>query len=204
MIICRLAEILGREQLKIADVVQNTGISRPTLTNLCYNTGKGINFDTLDTLCYYLSVTPGELFVRYDNVFTAKVWAVEDFGFLTNAKDDTVSLGFIGSVELSEKHYSVKILGIASPGKDKNIFDVKLNSYTPPGELRLLAKTLMRYIVTDAITDEMKRHINKNCSIGKIKIFYRDKRLTQEDFKNANVPKVMLQAMYGEEKDDKK
>lgn len=204
MIICRLAEILGREQLKIADVVQDTGISRPTLTNLCYNTGKGINFDTLDVLCHYLSVTPGDLFIRYDNIFSAVVWAVQDFGFLTNAKDDTVSLGFIGKVELSERHHSVKILGIASPGKAKNVFDVKLNSYTPPGELRLLAKTLMRHIVIDSITDEMKRHINKKCSIEKIKIFYKDLRHVQEDFKNANVPKVMLQAMYGEEKDDKK
>jgi hypothetical protein len=62
----------------------------------------------------------------------------------------------------------------------------------------------MRHIVIDSITDEMKRHINKKCSIEKIKIFYRDLRHVQEDFKNANVPKVMLQALYGEEKDDKK
>lgn len=62
MIVCKLSEILGKKKLKIADVVRDTGITRPTLTSLYYEKGKGINFDTLDKLCKCLSVTPGELF----------------------------------------------------------------------------------------------------------------------------------------------
>lgn len=204
VIICTLAEILSKQQLKIADVVQDTGISRPTLTNLCYNTGKGINFDTLDVLCHYLSVTPGDLFVRYDDIFAVKIWTIPDFGFLSNAKESSVILGFYGAVELSTRYDRVKILGIVTPGKAENTFDVKLNSYTRPGEIRLLAKMLLRDLVTDALMDEMKRHINQNCKIGQIRILFKDPGHIQKDFRNANLNKTMIQAMYGEEEEDKK
>ena len=66
MIISNLSTILGKKKLKIANVVKETNITRPTLTALYYNHSKGINFDTLNSLCQYLKVTPKELFTFYD------------------------------------------------------------------------------------------------------------------------------------------
>lgn len=66
MILSNLSTILGKKKLKISDLIKNTGISRPTLTALYYNHGKGINFDTLDTLCNYLNLNPGDLLSFYN------------------------------------------------------------------------------------------------------------------------------------------
>lgn len=63
MIVNRFSEILGKKKIRMADVQRNTGITRPTLGNLYYDSGKGINFETLDKLCEYLQIQPGELFV---------------------------------------------------------------------------------------------------------------------------------------------
>lgn len=64
MIRCNLSVLLAERDLKISDVARITGISRTTLTALAYNHGKGIQFDTFDTLCNYLKVTPNELFIQ--------------------------------------------------------------------------------------------------------------------------------------------
>lgn len=61
MIQNNLSKILGKRQLEITKVNQDTGISRTTITSLYYNRAKGINFDTLSTLCEYLDITPNEL-----------------------------------------------------------------------------------------------------------------------------------------------
>ena len=66
MIFSNLSTILGKKKLRISDVVANTKISRPTLTALFYDSGKGINFSTLNELCRYLNVQPGDLFRFYD------------------------------------------------------------------------------------------------------------------------------------------
>ena len=66
MIFSNLSTILGKKKLRISDVIANTKISRPTLTALFYDSGKGINFSTLNELCRYLNVQPGDLFRFYD------------------------------------------------------------------------------------------------------------------------------------------
>ena len=65
MIISNLSEILGKKRIKIAQVIKDTGISRPTLTSLYYNNGSGINFDTLSKLCKYLDVKPNDISLQY-------------------------------------------------------------------------------------------------------------------------------------------
>ena len=62
MIVCKLSEILGRKRLKLINVIRDTGVTRPTLTNLYYGKSKGVNFDTVNALCEYLNVSVGELF----------------------------------------------------------------------------------------------------------------------------------------------
>lgn len=61
MVRCNLSVLLAERQLKVTKVCNDTGISRTTLTSLANNYGKGIQYDTLNTLCTYLKVTPGEL-----------------------------------------------------------------------------------------------------------------------------------------------
>ena len=62
MILCNLPGILGKRRLKIAKVAADTGISRTTLTSLYYDTGKGVQFETINRLCIYLNIGMGELF----------------------------------------------------------------------------------------------------------------------------------------------
>lgn len=61
MIRCNLAVLLAERNLKITKVCKDTGISRTTLTYLVNNYSKGIQYDTLNTLCSYLHTTPDEL-----------------------------------------------------------------------------------------------------------------------------------------------
>ncbi len=61
MIYCNLNVLLAQRNLKIKDVQKATGISRTILTSLAYGHAKGIQFDTLSTLCEYLQVSPSEL-----------------------------------------------------------------------------------------------------------------------------------------------
>lgn len=61
MIRSNLAVILAENNLKITKVAHDTGISRTTLTALSQNNCKGIQFDTLNTLCMYLNISVSEL-----------------------------------------------------------------------------------------------------------------------------------------------
>lgn len=62
MVLCRLKILLAERNLSITDTHKATGISRNTLTALCYNYSKGIQYETMDSLCRYLNVTPSDLF----------------------------------------------------------------------------------------------------------------------------------------------
>lgn len=68
MIDSNLAVLLAERNLKITKVSRDTGISRTTLTALCYDQTAGIKYDTLNTLCKYLQITPTEFFnyTEYD------------------------------------------------------------------------------------------------------------------------------------------
>lgn len=108
MIICKLSEILGRKRLKISKVIKDTKISRPTLTSLYYSKSKGINFDTLSTLCSYLSVTPNELLVFYDIDIKSKELIIGTIIDFDEDKDEDydgpheVCIYFNGSIEFDK------------------------------------------------------------------------------------------------------
>lgn len=83
MIKCNLPVLLAERGLKITKLSNDTGISRTTLTSLSNNYSQGIQFDTLNKICNYLKITPGELFLyvpfeinfnfQYGNIFTISV-----------------------------------------------------------------------------------------------------------------------------------
>lgn len=62
MIRNKLAELLSERGLKITKVAKDTGISRNTITSTAQNDSKMIQYETIDTLCRYLNITPSELF----------------------------------------------------------------------------------------------------------------------------------------------
>lgn len=66
MIKCNLAVLLAEKGLKMVDVINRTGIAKATIRALYHNTGKGIQFETLNTLCEFLDITPGEFFSHID------------------------------------------------------------------------------------------------------------------------------------------
>ncbi len=70
MILSNLPIILAERKLKITDVYKATGIARSTLTSLYYGKGEGVKFETLDVLCTFLKVSPGELLLHYPITLT--------------------------------------------------------------------------------------------------------------------------------------
>lgn len=66
MIKCNLAVLMAQREIKISELAERTKISRTTLTALYYNHGKGVQFDTMETLCEFFRITPGELFSKID------------------------------------------------------------------------------------------------------------------------------------------
>lgn len=65
LIKCNLDEIMVKKGVKMRDIAKSTGISRTTLTALYYNHTKGVQFDTLDKICTYLNIEPGQLFTQF-------------------------------------------------------------------------------------------------------------------------------------------
>ena len=58
----KLWELMAERNLKVTKVMEDTGLSRPTLNSLKYGKSKGIQLETINILCNYLRVTPGDLF----------------------------------------------------------------------------------------------------------------------------------------------
>lgn len=79
MIRNRLSVLLAERGLKITKVAKDTGISRNTITSTAQNDGKMIQLETINTLCTYLGVNPGNFFefIPYD----------VEFSIFTNAFD---------------------------------------------------------------------------------------------------------------------
>lgn len=61
MIISTLPKWIDKKGISISELSRRTGISRPTLTALANNTGKGIQFDTIDTLCGFFRISVSDL-----------------------------------------------------------------------------------------------------------------------------------------------
>ena len=71
-------ELMAQKKLKITRVFNDTGISRPTLTSLSRNGGKGIQYDTLNILCNYFNITPCEFFDYIPYEFEINIVPHED------------------------------------------------------------------------------------------------------------------------------
>lgn len=64
----RLSILLAERNLKITKVSKDTGIARSTITTIAQNDVKMIQLETINSLCVYLGVNPGDFFefIPYD------------------------------------------------------------------------------------------------------------------------------------------
>ena len=60
----KLRELLAERNVTITQVHNDTGLSRPTLNSIFNDRNKGIQLETINILCNYLKITPGELFTE--------------------------------------------------------------------------------------------------------------------------------------------
>lgn len=72
MIKTNFAVLIAERGLKIADVYESTGISKTTLIALAENTGKGVQFDTVDKLCNFLDIELKDFFVYVPYIWDMK------------------------------------------------------------------------------------------------------------------------------------
>lgn len=103
MVRCNLSVLLAERNLKITKVCNDTGISRTTLTYLANNYSKGIQYDTLNTLCSYLKVSPGELisFVPVDIYigYVHRDGTNLDIELTISRNGKTVTSGLLGTLQ---------------------------------------------------------------------------------------------------------
>jgi putative transcriptional regulator len=62
VLINRLSRLLGERRLSLQDVVRGTGLSRQTVHDLYHDNSSRLDLDTLNKLCAYLEVGPGDIF----------------------------------------------------------------------------------------------------------------------------------------------
>lgn len=61
MIQSKLPVLMAIKRINITELSEETGISRNALSNLYNEKGKGINYQTLDTLCRYFECDVADL-----------------------------------------------------------------------------------------------------------------------------------------------
>lgn len=62
MIRCNLSVLMGRDKLRISDVVRQTGLNRSTITALYKETATRVDLPAVDKLCRLFHCQVGELF----------------------------------------------------------------------------------------------------------------------------------------------
>lgn len=130
MIKCNLAVLMAERGINISELSERTGLSRNTLSALQNNSGKGIQFDTMDAICKLLDVLPGDLFtyadVEFNYIFThpnKHQTKPEDWGRIAIAKYS----GFY-EVEIFHNETIITMLGLLNtenyPRRTQVVFSI--------------------------------------------------------------------------------
>lgn len=173
MIKCNLAEILARRELKIRDVSEATGVSRTTLTALNYNQGKGVQFETLDKICTFLDISPGELFSHFPFEFKAiEVLQTEEFSFEIEC-------------EFIFKNKSVKSTAFCTWSEDDNVLTIVIMSKLL-NDLDGIPKNILAEVIEDFIQTELIKEIDISSSRARLSLYAGD----IDDWINYELPKI--------------
>lgn len=148
MIVCNLNAILAERNIKITKLSKDTGISRTTLTALTTNVGTGIQFDTLNSLCRYLKITPSELLptIMYDITIKEisdrlhEEWEPEIFDIILGLFGNGISKEYYLKIVVNKEY-------IVSP--DSNVIDIE----NPDVEFMLSKVIFNAYLEDDTLFD---------------------------------------------------
>ena len=152
MIMSNLSTILGQRKIKISKVIKDTKISRPTLTALYYNHSKGINFDTLNTLCNYLQVSISDILSFYpidiDTItISFKKISSEDIAIDEYREVELITNAhFQGSIDFYQKYIpAIKFSGcLHDPHFTSSTYDLTLILYT---NTKIQEEPVQEYII---------------------------------------------------------
>ena len=67
MIRCNLSTLMGRDKLRISDVVRETGLNRSTITALYKETATRVDLPAIEQLCRLFNCQVGDLFEFVDD-----------------------------------------------------------------------------------------------------------------------------------------
>lgn len=120
-------ELVAQRKLKITRISNDTGISRPTLNSLSRDDGKGIQYDTLNTLCTYFNITPCEFFdyLPFDLEYNIEQDTEEEL--VPNSKDGieyTTSCDYILFINMKGKNQNKTFEIKISVKKTYNLTDL--------------------------------------------------------------------------------
>lgn len=62
MITNNLSTLMGSKRVRIAEIARITGLTNDTISKIYNDKTKGIDFKTLDKLCWALERTPNDIF----------------------------------------------------------------------------------------------------------------------------------------------
>ena len=183
-------ELMAQKKLKITRVSNDTGISRPTLTSLTRGESKGIQYDTLNTLCNYFNITPCEFFDYIPYEFTIKIIdtdnkAIKDFNYNEknlNIKEYELFINVLNTKGIIVKTYSLNCflalakisiptiineeLTLSDLGEERYIGDFIINNDTEDEEtflnfLKDNFTTQWRYSILEFIDNSIYKYGNE-------------------------------------------
>ena len=114
-----LKVLLAKNDIKLSKVSVDTGISRTTLTALSEGHSKGVQFDTLNTLCNYFNISPSDFFSYFPLDIEIKITdiniTVSDHQYMDgeiffNAKIDSIELYAVVK-KYNKQAYTIELVG---------------------------------------------------------------------------------------------
>ncbi|MGM9617496.1 helix-turn-helix domain-containing protein [Butyricicoccus sp.] len=186
MVICNLDALLRERHLKISKVAADTRISRTTLTALCNNAGKGIQFDTANTLCIYLGIGMEQLFTTLPYDITVEKSTVYSSDDPYNGWDSEIQVKYFDrkrtEFPILDAHIEAISYEINQYGETDDYYeifvDLPKNNYQEDGEHgnseeenELLKSVFgsMPTVALQVVKDRIGREMTRNCSS---KLFY--------------------------------
>lgn len=174
MIRCNLSILLAERNLKITQVSKDTGISRTTLTSLSSNYSQGIQFDTVNTLCNYLKITPEQLisYIPVDieilDIILSDSTVTVNLNIIEKSKTHNISIDGILVDFLDTKTQKIsafelslntnKVEPITSTEYIKNIIDYIPITFKNDIETKILDKLLLKFDSSN-ISKDIKLHL---------------------------------------------
>ncbi|MBU7539329.1 helix-turn-helix transcriptional regulator [Levilactobacillus brevis] len=98
MITNKLSVLMAERKLKATRISSDTGIARSTLSGLTNESSKMIQFETINTLCNYLRITPNDflLYSPFDIEFDIQPVDVSAFCLPKSDTDDSLDGPIVG------------------------------------------------------------------------------------------------------------